>query len=86
MDKTKILMTNSSFMKVESIAGAFCNTFDLHKAIIVEPIFGLFESGRFTQVLLYNEPSQAHCFKPDGRIHCYIYKKYGPYACRCFNV
>ena len=38
MDKTKILKTNGSLMKVESIAecsfGAFCNTFDLHKAII----------------------------------------------------
>ena len=36
--------------------GAFCNNFDLHstKAIISldKPIFGLFESGRFTQVLL----------------------------------
>ena len=34
IDKTKILMTNGSFMKVKSIAecslGAFCNTFDLH--------------------------------------------------------
>ena len=34
LDKTKILMTNGSLMKVESIAecslGAFCNTFDLH--------------------------------------------------------
>ena len=35
IDKTKFLMTNSSLMKVESIAecsplGAFCNTFDLH--------------------------------------------------------
>ena len=34
-NKTKILMTNDSLMKVESIAecsplGAFCNTFDLH--------------------------------------------------------
>ena len=29
IDKTKILMTNGSLMKVESIA-AFCNTFDLH--------------------------------------------------------
>ena len=37
-------------MKVKSIAECFwpalSNTFDLH--------FGLFESGRFTQVLLYN--------------------------------
>ena len=34
IDKTKILMTKGSFMKVESIAecslGAFCQTFDLH--------------------------------------------------------
>ena len=33
-DKTKILMTNGSLMKVESIAEcsivAFCNAFDLH--------------------------------------------------------
>ena len=41
-DKTKMLMTNGSLIKVESIAEcskadallqAFCNTFDLHKAI-----------------------------------------------------
>ena len=33
-DKTKVLNTNGSLMKVESVAecslGAFCNTFDLH--------------------------------------------------------
>ena len=38
IDKTNILMTDGSLMKVESIAecslGAFCNTFDLHLAII----------------------------------------------------
>ena len=36
IDKTKILITIGSLMKVESIAelGAFCNTFDLHLAII----------------------------------------------------
>ena len=37
-DKTKVLKTIGSLMKVESIAecslGVFCNTFDLHKAII----------------------------------------------------
>ena len=33
MDTAKILMTNASLIKVESIA-AYCNTFDLHKAII----------------------------------------------------
>ena len=34
IDKTKVLKTNGSLMKVESIAecslGAFCNTFELH--------------------------------------------------------
>ena len=39
IDKTKILMTIGSLMKVESIAecslGAFCNTFDLHLALII---------------------------------------------------
>ena len=34
MDRTKVLKTNGSLMKVKSIAecslGAFCNTFDLH--------------------------------------------------------
>ena len=38
IDKTKVLMKNGSLMKVESIAeaprGVFCNTFDLHLAII----------------------------------------------------
>ena len=35
---------------------AFINTLDLHKAImgLVNHFFGLFESGRFTQVLLHN--------------------------------
>ena len=58
-EKTKILMTNCSLMKVKSIAecslGAFCNTFDLHKAIIgLETNFLVFfMSGRLRQVLLY---------------------------------
>ena len=35
-DKTKIFMTNGSLMKVEIIVEcSFCNTFDLHLAIIV---------------------------------------------------
>ena len=38
IDKTKVLKTNGSLMKVKSIAecsiGAFFNTFDLHLAII----------------------------------------------------
>ena len=60
IDKTKILITNGSLMKVESNAecsiGAFCNIFDLHLEIIglKKTIFGLlFESGCLRQVLLY---------------------------------
>ena len=35
IDKTKILMTKGSLMKVESNAdGAFCNTFDRHYVIL----------------------------------------------------
>ena len=39
IDKTKVLMENDSILKVEVLQndplGAFCNTFDLHLAIIV---------------------------------------------------
>ena len=55
-DKTKVLKINGSLMKVESIAecslGAFCNTFDLHKAIIGLEFWSSFLSGRLRQVLL----------------------------------
>ena len=59
IDKTKVLKTNGSLMKVESIAecslGAFCKTFDLHKAIIGLENHSLvfFLSGCRRQVLLY---------------------------------
>ena len=59
IDKTKVLKTNGSLMKVKSIAecsfGAFCNTFDLHLAIIcLENQFLIFFlSGRLGQVSLY---------------------------------
>ena len=59
IDKTKVFNTNGSLMKVESIAecslGAFCNTFDLHKAIIgcENKFLDFFLSGRLRQVLLY---------------------------------
>ena len=52
-------MTNGSLLKVESIEEcsiwAFCDTFDFHEAIIgLENQFSVFfESGGFTQVLLY---------------------------------
>ena len=50
-------MTNGSLMKVESIAecslGAFCNTLDLHQAIIGLEKLVFFLSGRLKQVLLY---------------------------------
>ena len=54
IDKTKIFMANGSLLKVESIAdGEFVNIFDLHLAIIgLENHFCLFESVRYTQVLL----------------------------------
>ena len=47
IDKTKILMTNGSLLKVKSIAEcsswAFCNTFDLYKVIIgLENQFSIF--------------------------------------------
>ena len=58
LDETMVLKTNGSLMKVESIAecslGAFCNTFDLHLAIIrLENHFLVFLSGCLRQVLLY---------------------------------
>ena len=47
IDKTRVLKTNGSLMKVVSIAecslGAFCNTFDLREVIIdLEPKFFVF--------------------------------------------
>ena len=55
---TKILMTNGSLLKVESIAE--CSTWSILQYFWLalsdtwswKPIFGLFESGRFTRVLL----------------------------------
>ena len=51
--KTKIIMPNGSLMQVESIAlGAFCNTFDLHSAIIgLRNQSSVFWVAVFTQVL-----------------------------------
>ena len=47
-------MTNGSLMKVESIAE--CSTFNLHSVIIgLENQLSVFESGRFTLVLLYQQ-------------------------------
>ena len=59
IDKTKILMTNGSLMKVEVLQsaplGAFCNTFDLHSAIIglENQFLVFFLSDCLRQVLLY---------------------------------
>ena len=64
-DKTKIIMTNSSLMKVESFAecslGAFCNTFDLHLAIIglKKQFLVFYLSGRLRQILLYSKTSMS---------------------------
>ena len=57
IDKTKILMTNGSLMKVKSIAE--CSPWGILQYFWPalsdnwswKPIFGLFESGRFTQIL-----------------------------------
>ena len=51
IDKTKILMTNGSLRKVESILQYYWPA--LSDNWSWKPIFCLFESGRFTQVLLY---------------------------------
>ena len=61
IDKTKVLKANDSLMKVESTAecslGAFCNTFDLHLAIIglENQFLVFFLSGRLRQVLLHSQ-------------------------------
>ena len=58
IDETKVLKTDGSLMKVESIAecplGAFCNTFDLHYAIIglENQYIAFFLSDSLRQVLL----------------------------------
>ena len=60
IDKTKVLNTNGSLMKVKSIAecslGAFCHSFDLHLAIngLENQFLVFFLSGRLRQVLLYS--------------------------------
>ena len=60
IDKTKVLKTNGSLMKVESIAecskGSILQYFwpALSDNWSWKPIFGLFESGCFRQVLLYS--------------------------------
>ena len=61
IDKTKVFMANGSLMKVKSIAecsiGAFCNTFDLHLAIIglEKQYLVFFLSGRLRQVFTVYE-------------------------------
>ena len=49
-------MTNDSYMKVEIIAECILQYFwpALSDNWYWKPIFGLFESGRFTQLLLYH--------------------------------
>ena len=68
IDTTKILMINGSLKKVESIAecssnGAFCNNFDLHKAIIGIEIHFLvfFLSGRLTGFTVFTIYAQKSC-------------------------
>ena len=69
IDKTKIFKTNDSLMTVKSIAecslGAFCNTFDLHEAIISleKQLLVFFLSARLPvrQVLLYISVPYDYC-------------------------
>ena len=67
MDKTKILMTNGSLMKVEVLQnapiGAFCNTFDLHLAIIRLPKtnFGLLFEWPLKILFTVSEYSHLAC-------------------------
>ena len=66
MNKTKVLMTNGSLMKVESIAE--CSHWSILQYFWPalsdnwswKPIFGLFESGPFRQVLLLFENLFRH--------------------------
>ena len=59
IDKTKVLMTNGSLMKVESIAE--CSLWSILQYFwpalsdnwAWKPILGVFESGHYRQVLLY---------------------------------
>ena len=55
IDKIKILMTNGSLMKVESIAECILQYFwpAFSDNLSYKPIFGLFMSGRLRQVLLH---------------------------------
>ena len=59
MDETKILMTNGSLMKVKSIAECFKGSIlqyflpELRDNWSLEQFFGIFESGRFTQVFYF---------------------------------
>ena len=56
IDKTKILMTNGSLMKVKVLQiaplGAFCNTYDMHKTII----------GLEKQILVFLRVAVLHWF------------------------
>ena len=53
--KTNVFKTNGNLMKIESIAEAFCNTFDLHYAIIghENQFLVVFVRGCLRQVSLY---------------------------------
>ena len=63
INKTKILMTNGSLMKVESIAE--CSPWTcIKRYLVLEPKFGHFESGLLTQVLLYPKKTLYQGIEP----------------------
>ena len=76
--KTKILMTNGSLIKVESIAE--CSPWSILQYFWPtlsdnwswKPIFRLFESGRFTQVLQY----KINHTQPYKHLCAYIFPKF----------
>ena len=92
IEKTKILITNGSLMKVESIVDAWSILQYFWPALSDswswKPIFGLFESGRFTQVLLYFE-AYSNFFKPYGKLKS-IFRHFKDFLyffhTKCFNT
>ena len=71
-DKTKILITIGSLMKVESIAESILQYYwpALSDKLSWKPFFDLFESGRFTQILLYIISVETFFKKLCLRSHC----------------
>ena len=87
--KTKILMTNGSLLQVQSIAECSKGSIlqypwpALSNNRFWKTIFGLFESGRFTQVLLYVKIKSANQpeHQQSDKNFCYWF----PWMCECWT-